>query len=513
MLAASGLALPTLGNMQAFAHALCPDSLLNGDTTEKDNTVLVIVRLFGGNDGLNTVVPYTDENYYKARRDNKYDISIKPEAALKLSNSTTTGLHPAMKPIQELYEENKVLLIQNVGYPDQDLSHFRSNEIWLTASDASVYEQSGWLGRFLEERFPDYPNVLPEAPFALEMGRSLSRTLAGRKNTTLGMNLNDATFIPGKPSDSTTPYRKASLEVDFINQMLRQSNVFLTEVGRVWNAVPRNKVPYSGHDWSSQFAKVARLIAGGLKTRLYLLNTALWDFHHNQLADQADMLRDLSQAIYSFQRDIEAFGVAKRVVVLTISEFGRRLETTKSGTDHGGASSLMLVGEMVNAGILGNEPDCSNPDSSGNLRWQYDFRQIYASLLAQWLGAKSHEISPVALPHLVKELPLIKGTATLANDNFPDNVPLVLSPPFPNPASILVSCVLKIREMASPQRTKQMRLVVTDMLGNVVVKRSLSLAQVEQEIILDVSQWASGRYVVCVEQLRFNAVQMLTVVR
>ncbi len=118
MLGASGLGLPAFGDLQAFAHALSPNSLLHGDTTEDDNTVLVIVRLFGGNDGFNTFVPYRDDNYYKARRDATYDISIKPEEVLKLKNSSTTGLHPAMKPIQELYEENKVLIVQNVGYPE-----------------------------------------------------------------------------------------------------------------------------------------------------------------------------------------------------------------------------------------------------------------------------------------------------------------------------------------------------------------------------------------------------------
>lgn len=119
MLAASGIALPGMPSLQAFAHTLSPKSLLNGDTQESDNTVLVIVRLFGGNDGLNTVVPYTDANYYKARRDRQYDISIKPEAALKLPNSSTLGLHPALGSLKTLYEEKKLLIVQNVGYAEE----------------------------------------------------------------------------------------------------------------------------------------------------------------------------------------------------------------------------------------------------------------------------------------------------------------------------------------------------------------------------------------------------------
>lgn len=512
-LGATGLALPALGDMQAFAYSLAPDSLLNSDTINYDNTVLVIVRLFGGNDGLNTVVPYTDADYYKARQDGKYDISIKPEVSLKLKNSSTTGLHPAMKLIQELYDEDKVLIVQNVGYPAQDLSHFRSNEIWLTASEANVYEKSGWLGRFLEERYPDYPNILPDAPFALEMGRSISRALTGRKNTTLGISFNDVSFIPKEPAQSSSPFRKAAGEIDFINQMLRQSNTFLNEIVRVYSRTPQNKVPYSEHDWSQQFAKVARLIAGGLKTRLYLVNTALWDFHHNQLHDQSIMLKNLSEAIYSFQRDIEAFDIAKRVVVLTISEFGRRLETTQSGTDHGGASSLMLVGDQVNAGILGHEPDCSHPDENGNIRWQFDFRQIYASLLGQWLGAKSHEISPIVLPHLVKELPLIKHSNVLNGKNLLNSYPLIISSPFPNPASHQVSCLVRVSPKILEANQNNLIMTIHDILGKPIQERVLKLSQIEQEVTIDVSRWASGRYILQVKQNSFISTQVVNVLR
>lgn len=513
MLAASGASLPGLPSLQAFAHTLSPHSLLSGDTKEQDNTVLVIVRLFGGNDGLNTVVPYTDENYYKARRDRQYDISIKPEAALKLPNSSTAGLHPALGSLKTLYDENKVLIVQNVGYAEQDLSHFRSNEIWLTASDPSVYEQSGWLGRFLEARYPDYPRILPEAPFALEMGRSLSRTLAGRTNTTLGVNVNDASFIPQPPTATSAPYGKAAREVEFVRESLRQSNVFLTEIARVWEKEARNRVEYPKHEWSSQLSRVARLIAGGMKTRLYLINTALWDFHHNQLADQAQMLRDLGDAIYAFQRDLEAFGVSKRVVVLTISEFGRRLETTHSGTDHGAASCLFLVGERVNAGIIGSDPDCSNTDADGNIRWQYDFRQIYASLLAQWLGAKPDEISPSALPHAVEQLPLIRGAFATAWRRELSSSVLDVSPICPNPASVQAAVIVNVSALPKSERNLPLLVLVSDMRGNLIESRFLETSLQEVEIIFDVRFWASGSYIVELELGGMRCTRLLSVVR
>lgn len=513
MLAASGIALPGMPSLQAFAHTLSPKSLLNGDTQESDNTVLVIVRLFGGNDGLNTVVPYTDANYYKARRDRQYDISIKPEAALKLPNSSTLGLHPALGSLKTLYEEKKLLIVQNVGYAEQDLSHFRSNEIWLTASDPSVYEQSGWIGRFLESRYPDYPHVLPDSPFALEMGRSLSRALSGRKNTTLGVNVNDTSFIPQSPSTTSAPYGKAAREVEFVRESLRQSNVFLTEIARVWEKEARNRIEYPKHEWSSYLARIARLIAGGMKTRLYLVNTALWDFHHNQLADQAQMLRDLGDALYAFQRDLEAFGVAKRVVVLTISEFGRRLETTHSGTDHGAASCLFLLGESVNAGIIGSDPDCSNTDADGNIRWQYDFRQIYASLLAQWLGAKPDEISPSALPHAVEQLPLIREVFAPAWQRELYSSVFDVSPICPNPASAQAAIIVNISTLPNSLRGIPISLRVSDMRGSMMESRRVEADQEEIEIILDIRSWAIGTYIVEVGLGGSRCTRILTVVR
>jgi hypothetical protein len=250
-----------------------------------------------------------------------------------------------------------------------------------------------------------------------------------------------------------------------------------------------------------------------MKTRLYLVNTALWDFHHNQLADQAQMLRDLGDAIYAFQRDLEAFGVAKRVVVLTISEFGRRLETTHSGTDHGAASCLFLVGERVNAGIIGSDPDCSNTDADGNIRWQYDFRQIYASLLAQWLGAKPDEISPSALPHAVEQLPLIRGAFATAWRRELSSSVLDVSPICPNPASVQAAVIVNVSALPKSERNLPLSVLVSDMRGNLIESSALEATQQEVEIIFDVRFWASGSYVVELELGGMRCTRLLSVVR
>jgi uncharacterized protein (DUF1501 family) len=538
MLAAAGATLPYTSQsarasapmLRAFAHSLAPTSILAGGNDD-DDTVLLVVRLFGGNDGLNTVVPYHDENYYKARRDDQYDVSIKPETVLPLHNSSTLGLHPSLKPLHTLYGEQKVLIVQNVGYAEQDLSHFRSNDIWLTATNPQVYDQSGWLGRFLETRYPDYPNVLPDAPFAIEMGRGLGRTFMGR-NAVMGMNLADISFVPAKPVPQLNSGSKTSQELDFVSQMMRQSNVFLNEINRVHNRQRTNNVQYPDTDWARQMAAAARLIGGGLKTRLYMINTSLWDFHHSQIADQAWMLRDLADALFAFQRDIEAFGIARRVTVLTVSEFGRRLETNSSGTDHGAASCLFLVGERVNSGVIGHDPDCSSTDANGNLRHEYDFRQIYASVLSQWLRATPHEISPALMEHQFAQLPLFKGSGAQEWLHSPSTESRLdaasneirVSHVFPNPASSQCTIAVKriprndsangysISERSANGLHNSANLTVSDMKGTIMFQTKTVMQQEESEFMLDVRAWGRGNYVARLEIGSLRFVRLFAVV-
>jgi uncharacterized protein (DUF1501 family) len=520
MLATSGAALPLVPGLGAscaarvFAHTIAQPfagtALLHESGDVANDRVLVIVRLFGGNDGLNTVVPYHDANYYNARRDANYDISISAERVLKLSNSSTIGFHPAMKRLHELYAEEKVLVVQNVGYPEQDLSHFRSNDIWLSASDASVYKESGWVGRFLEARHVDYPSVLPADPFAIELGRSLGRAMMGRKSA-LGMSLSDTSFIPRFPSANAAERTKSELEQEFIWQMMRQSNVFLQSIVRVNEQQRTNRVAYPTTEWAKDFATAARLIAGGLQTKVFLINTSLWDFHHRQLADQDQMLRDLSEAIYAFQRDLEAFGVAERVCVMTISEFGRRLETTHGGTDHGAGSCLFLVGTGVNAGILGRDPDCSTTDADGNMLWEYDFRQIYASVLGQWFGASAGEIAASALTHHFQQLPLFKGVQAEGWTAQPEAASILVSEPFPNPASEQVS--LAVRSRFSSQASSLPLVVrVTDLSGRVFAREQLSVPQMEWICSFDVRSWPSGTYLIHAEIGETRFVRLVRVI-
>ena len=210
-LAASGIILPvTMGFPRLRAYAKVPEgSQFMQLAAMNSDKITILLRLAGGNDGLNTVVPYTNSEYYKLRQSG--EVFIKPEEVLPLKGSSTMGLHPALAPLQTLYNENKVAIIQNVGYPNQNFSHFRSTDIWLSGTDANVYESSGWYGRFLEEVYPDYPDVLPKDPFAIELGTYLSSTLIGRHNN-MGIAVGSLDYVPGQPDEDILANTNAGTE-------------------------------------------------------------------------------------------------------------------------------------------------------------------------------------------------------------------------------------------------------------------------------------------------------------
>ncbi|MFN5519841.1 MAG: DUF1501 domain-containing protein, partial [Ignavibacteria bacterium] len=203
-LAATGMLLPmSLGfpRLRAFAQAP-PGSEFMKLAAINNDTITVIIRLAGGNDGLNTIVPYTNSEYYKLRTDGS--LFIKDTDVLKLSGNATMGLHPSLAGLKTLYEEQKVSIIQNVGYPNQNFSHFRSTDIWLSGTDADVFDTSGWYAKFLEELYPDYPDVLPTDPFAIELGTFLSSTLIGKKNN-MGIAISNLNYVPDQPDEEPIP--------------------------------------------------------------------------------------------------------------------------------------------------------------------------------------------------------------------------------------------------------------------------------------------------------------------
>lgn len=434
-LASTGIVLPIafgFPRMRAFGQSPKGSPFMRLAAAENDH-VFVIIRLAGGNDGLNTLVPYTNDLYYQARTID--DLSIAPGEVLKLSGSDTMGLHPSFSPLLDMYNSGKMSVVQNVGYPGQNLSHFRSTDIWLSGSDYNVFDNAGWYAKYLESRYPDYPEVLPESPFAIEFGTYLSTTLIGEENN-MGVAVGDLSYIPGLPGTEDLENTKAGEEEAYVREVIRQSNVFSNAILDAYVAGPDNTGRYTdaSGNLGQGLAAVARMIAGGLETKMFILNVGGYDTHTGQAEIHANLLSQLGSAIREFQDDLEQLGLAERVCGGTISEFGRRVASNGTGTDHGSAAPMFFFGNGVLGGIIGHDPDLADLEGPGNLKLQYDFRQIYASILGQWYGASDEEIAP-ALPHEFEQVPIFRAQASSIYENDGVAAGFSVGQSIPNPAS------------------------------------------------------------------------------
>jgi uncharacterized protein (DUF1501 family) len=378
--------------------------------------VLVLIRLDGGNDGLNTLVNFEDSAYYQARP----TVHIKKEDALKLTD--TQGLHPRLTGFKELYDEGRMLALQGVGYPNPNRSHFRSTDIWMTASDTEEYLSHGWLGRYLESQTPGFPETLPEHPLAVDIGPVLSLSLLGQ-NGAMGIALNNPKqFVylvenGNQIIDDGKIPTPAGFELDFIRRVNFESLQYSQQVKGAAE-IGANKVSYPDTSLSDQLALVARLIAGGLKSKVFLVSQGGYDTHANQLNRQNTLMGDLNNAVTAFTQDLDELGLQDRVMGMTLSEFGRRVkENGSSGTDHGTTAPMFFFGPQLNAGIYGASPDLDNLDRGGDFLYEFHFRQAYASVLNQWFGI-SDEALKLVFPATPNTLPLIRVTPSVDKVDF-----------------------------------------------------------------------------------------------
>ncbi len=423
-------ALPFLMNGTPLTALGKPD-IMNALSRAFVNTdhVLVLIQMNGGNDGLNTVIPvdqYT--NLSKARS----NVMIPLAKVLILDDVTGTGLHPSMTHMRTMFNEEKLGIIQGVGYPNPNYSHFRSTDIWNTASDSNEVLYSGWVGRYLSNEFPNYPEGFPNAsmpdPLALQVGSVVSTVCQG-VSVNMGMAISDPTayyaLITGNYTDS--PSTKAGKELDYVRKVAEQSNAYglvVKAAGEKGNN-KSTKYPDPGTNrLSDQLKIVAQLISGGLKTRIYVVNINGFDTHAgqvdatggNETGNHARLLGWMSEAIDAFQDDLEQLGLDERVMGLTYSEFGRRIKSNFSlGTDHGAAAPMFLFGKNVKPGILGSNPTISsNVEVNDNLPMQYDFRSVYASVLKDWFCLDDTEVDSV-MTKTHQQLPLLEDTCNTSS--------------------------------------------------------------------------------------------------
>jgi len=353
-------------------------------TARSGEHVLVLIQLAGGNDGLNTVVPFSESAYYRARP----ALAIGEGAVLKLNDQF--GLHPNLSGLQKLWEAGRLGIVQGVGYPHPDRSHFRSMDIWHTANPDVTQPQTGWVGRILDESAAS-PHGLREAA-AVGLDR-LPLALVGNKVVSPMIKNLDAFKLNepgGKSPLRTDQWRQATeaasaagSELDFLRRSARASLASADRLKSLGDTY-RTSVDYPGTGLAQRLKLVAQMIAAELPARVYFVSLDGFDTHAQQLPGHGVLMSELSGAISAFVADLEEHHLSDRVLTATFSEFGRRLaENGSLGTDHGAASSMFIV-TPNRGGFFGATPSLADLDD-GDPKFTTDFRRVYSTFLERWL--------------------------------------------------------------------------------------------------------------------------------
>lgn len=413
-----------LNGLPLFASPSTGHSLFDylAQTTYGCGRILVIIQQNGGNDGLNTIIPIS--NY--ANLNNARSNIIIPQAdILPLTNNPTTGLNPALTELQSMYNNGKVCIVQGVSYPNPNFSHFRATDIWFSGSSSSQYLDTGWLGRTLDTNYPNYPQNYPNAtvqdPLAIQIGSTLPFSLQG-PSVNMGYNVSNPTQLLNVVNATTdpAPNNDYGRELSFLRLMKDQSNAYAGRITASYNAQATlsSLYPATGNTLANQLKIVARLIGGGLQTPVYIVNHPnTHDTHENQVALQANNMTILSKAINAFQNDIELMGKGGKVTGMTFSEFGRRIMSNASlGTDHGTAAPVIFFGASISGGMIGNAPTIPVTTTvNDQVPMQYDFRQLYATVMQDWLCLTPSE-SQTVLGSSFAKLPIFTANAPLPLD-------------------------------------------------------------------------------------------------
>jgi uncharacterized protein (DUF1501 family) len=470
-----------------------PIRLLAGNTalklaaaTSDNDHVLIFIQLHGGNDALNTLIPVEQySRYYEIRAniaipdhggDGKEFINVDDtiEAAAQV------GLHPAMIDFKRLYDQGKAVIVQNVGYPDMNGSHFRGRDLvfmGLDGNDDNSDVHSGWMGRFLDHEYPGYPDEYPTPempdPIAIEIGNNMSLAFHRDDGIPIGLNIAspEAFFqlISGVGNYNLTFYRPeghAGDELEYLWQFQDMSNLYAGRLKDVYDAGTNSSVNYPEeyphpapasfikNPLSGQLRLIARLLSGGIKTRIFVCRIGGFDTHAAQvepydatLGAHAALLYHLSSAVKAFQDDLANVSLEDKVLTMTFTEFGRRAESNNSyGTDHGTSTPVFVFGKALAGKIVGTNPDLYNL-SGGNLQWDIDYRRIYTSVVQDWFGADPEAMEATGFGEWVDQrIDLFGLTGTEEISRLKEKVKC-----FPNPAHQNISFQFFLNEPARIQ--------------------------------------------------------------
>ncbi len=455
-LAATPLILGGTSIRAMAAHQLLQNTINCNEVAER---ILVIIHLKGGNDSLNTLVPISQYSTYAGLRPT---LAI-PDSGNRgyipldsgLSQEQQVGLHPDMASFKSLYEDAKVGVIQNVGYDLHNLSHFKSTELWMSGGDGSIANsniQTGWMGRYLKASYPGYagvPNELMMDPLGLQLGESkpsygflsdsefsMAVNLTGQDPNGLYSQLTEL----GTAQMSAVPNSQYGQELQYAMNLQNSMSLYSERLSRVFTQGTNAVNNYNTDSkLANQLKTVAKLVSGGCKTKVFLLKIGTFDTHAEQaeagdatVGKHARLLKDLSDSMKAFQEDITALGIDQKVLTVTFSEFGRKATDNGAlGTDHGTVGSMFLFGSAVKAGMLGTNPVLANVDDTGQYsdELQYDYRQVYATLLQDWLGASDSIVAETQFDnHLNHKLPIIDDAQVVSPDCYLTNIlPITLT--------------------------------------------------------------------------------------
>ena len=355
------------------------------NTLAPNGKVLVVLQMSGGNDGLNTVIPVRNDIYYRERK----RIAVPRETSLALGDEA--GLHPVLTAMKNAYDQGEMAVLNSVGYPNPDRSHFRSMDIWHSASAASEYWQTGWIGRYLDAQCAGRPSA------AIEIDDTLSFALKGEQRK--GLALQDPKRLyESAHSQYFADYSAAHQHIEAeapVAYLYKTMAETLSSADYLYEQSRRKPISsaYPATGLGKQLKTIASLILADTDTSVYYVSLGSFDTHINQEGQQKRLFQEMNDALAAFIKDMKTNGKWNDVLLATFSEFGRRVSQNASGgTDHGTANNMIFLGGALREkGLLNPLPDLSDLDD-GDLKYKIDFRQVYATLLHGWLDADAEKV-------------------------------------------------------------------------------------------------------------------------
>lgn len=424
------VALPALFSSSPL-YQLMQDKKSTLSNTINAGNILIMVVLDGGNDGLNTIIPLDRMSQLNSIRPNV----VMPEGKLLKINKSQLALHPSLTGFEELIKQDRFKIIQSVGYPRPNYSHFRSMDIWQSGSDSQEFLNSGWLARYLESKHADFPTTYPSEeypdPLALEIGWGSSLMFTGERSFTSVVSSNPTNFYQiVNEFDHDYPSTPVGEKLKYLQLIAKQANQYGYRLQSTYNQGKNFDELFPNTNLARQFKNIATLISGGCNTRIYRVSIGGFDTHGDQVdrsdktrGTHAEILKELDGAVYAFMQAMDEIKASDRITGMIFSEFGRTVHSNGTyGTDHGNVSPVMFFGNKLDTSISGANPFVPYKENASNqyeLEMQFEFRQIYASILYQWLGS-TEENSEKILYGRFDQLQIIKKSLV---DTDEDGVP------------------------------------------------------------------------------------------